>query len=655
MCGICGKLIFDSASQVSAEVVADMTRMMAHRGPNDEGLHVNGQVGLGHRRLSIVDLAGGHQPISNEEDSAWIVFNGEIYNHADLRKELEAKGHRYKTSTDTETILHAYEEYGVDCVHRLRGMFGFAIWDARHRSLLLARDRFGIKPLYYWRGADRISFSSEMKALLIDPDVDVSLDATALYDFFTFKFIPGPQTPFKEIRRLQPGHFMVVKDGRIQVERYWQPEFNGLSNRSRDDHLEELEHRFKDAIRENLMSEVPQGVFLSGGVDSSLITALMASIIDEPLRTFAVGFEEYQGFDESTYAEQVAAAFRTCHKTFFCRPSSFACLSDALWHIEEPLADAAMIPLYELCRQAARDVTVVHCGDGGDEGFGGYPRFYWDSYAGLYARVPDLLRRGVLAPAFSTLQRLPGPLREIGRRAEKFSKYTGLSRSARYTNWFTLINDDVKHALLTPDFLAEVGQHRSADVFESIFADAARLGMDSLGTNQYCELHSFVPDDLMLKSDKIAMAAGLEGRFPFLDHRLVEFGLSLPPSHQVGYRQLKVLLRQLLARYLPKNFVYRRKQGFEVPVNSWFRTELNTVLRDTIAADEVARDGILNSVYLDGMIRRLHAGDPAAGRQLFAVFVFQRWRKLFEHPKRACREHRNMLTNGAGLVSPSRP
>ncbi|EFK95596.1 asparagine synthase (glutamine-hydrolyzing), partial [sediment metagenome] len=583
------------------EIITDMARMMTHRGPNDEGFYVDGQVGLGHRRLSIIDLAGGHQPISNEDNSAWIVFNGEIYNHADLRRTLEAKGHQYRTSSDTETILHAYEEYGPDCVHRLRGMFAFAIWDARQRSLLLARDRFGIKPLYYWCGIDRMSFASEIKAILVDPDVDVSLDATALYDYFTFKFIPGPQTPFKEIRRLQPGHLMVVKDGRVRAERYWQPEFNGLSDRPCSVHLEELEGHLKEAIGEHLMSEVPQGVFLSGGVDSSLITALMAGIVEEPLRTFAIGFEGYRGFDESAYAEQVAATFGTNHKTFFCRPSSIACLSDVLWHIEEPLADAAMIPLYELCHQAAQEVTVVHCGDGGDEGFGGYPRFYWDGYAGFYGKVPDMLRRGILAPMFSALQGVPGPLREIGRRAEKFSKYAGLSQSARYTNWFTLVDDEAKHALLTPDFLAEVGQHRSSDVFESIFADAGRLGLDSLSTNQYCELHSFVPDDLMLKSDKIAMAAGLEGRFPFLDHRLVEFGLSLPPSHKVGFRQLKVLLRQLLARYLPKDFVYRRKQGFEVPVDSWFRAELDTELRNTIAAGEVATDGILNSAYIDGM------------------------------------------------------
>lgn len=637
MCGICGKLALDPEGVVDERLIRDMARIMAHRGPDDSGFHVRGRVGLGHRRLSIVDLAGGHQPIANEDGTVWIVFNGEIYNHAELRPTLESKGHRYKTRSDTETILHAYEEYGADCVRRLRGMFAFAIWDEREQCLFAARDRFGIKPFYYCQSEKSFSFASEMKALAIDPDIELTLDPVAIYDYFTFKFIPGPRTPWHEVKRLQPAHWLRAKDADVHVERYWQPEFNGLSQRSEAEHQEELEALLKESIREHRMSEVPQGVFLSGGIDSSLIVTLMSAICDEPIRTFSITFEEHPDFDEGGFARQVAGVCHTRHEAYNCSPESIGNLDEILWHVEEPLADPAMIPLYELCRQATSEVTVVHCGDGGDEGFGGYPRFYWDQYSPLAAAMPDFVRRRALAPLFRLGFAFPGKLKELSRRAEKFCTFAGLPPAERYMNWFTLIPDAVKHQILHPDFLEEVGQHRSAEVFEVVFADAATVGLDALGAKQYCELRSFIPDDLMLKSDKITMAAGLEGRFPFLDERLVEFGLSLPPGQKMSRTELKLPLKNLLAKYMPREFVYRRKQGFEVPVAAWFKGDLDETLRETIAESEAGQDHILNAKYLQEMVERLHQGDPVAGRQLFSVFMFQRWRTLFSSPRRTCR------------------
>lgn len=639
MCGICGKLALHPEGVVSSQLIRDMARMMAHRGPDDEGFYTNGRVGLGQRRLSIIDVAGGKQPIGNEDGTVWIVFNGEVYNHAEVRPGLEAKGHVYRTRTDTETILHAYEECGTECVKLLRGMFAFVIWDDKRQCLFAARDRFGIKPFYYWVNADHFAFASEMKALLIDPDIDVTLDPVAIYDYFTFMSIPSPRTPFREIQRLPQAHWLEVRDSQIRCERYWHPQFQGISHKSRQEHLEALESLMSNSIREHLMSEVPQGVFLSGGVDSSLIAALMSRLVNEPLRTFSIGFEEDRAYDESGFARQVAQKYGTQHHLFYCRPQSVDHLPDILWHIEHPLADASMIPLYELCHQANKEVTVVHCGEGGDEGFGGYGRFFWDRYAEAYGRVPESLRQNVAAPLCRLLQHLPEPVKELGRRGEKFSRFAGLPNCQRYASWFALIDEQTKHQLLTREFLEEVGRHRSWEVYERIFADAARLGLDALGEKQYCELHHFIPDDLMLKSDKVAMSASLEGRYPFLDHRLVEFGLALPPEHKIRGRQLKALLKDLLAKHMPPEFVYRGKQGFEVPVARWFRTSLDATLRETIAKGRAARTGILNTDYLAEMVRRLHRGDPAVGRQLFVVFTFLQWQNVFERPKTVCLDY----------------
>lgn len=639
MCGICGKYNVDPARPVVPELLRDMCTLMVHRGPDDAGVFAEGAIALGHRRLSIIDVAGGHQPISNGDGSVWIVFNGEIYNHLELRAELESRGYVYKTHSDTETILHAYAAWGSECVAKLRGMFAFAIWDARERSLFLARDHFGIKPLYYTQTADAFLFASELKALFLDDGVDETLDAIALYDYFTFNYIPTPRTPFRAIKKLPQAHWMRVRDGEVELQRYWTPAFDGITHKNEPETLEALESLLRDSVREQCMSEVPLGVFLSGGVDSTLLALLHAKLTDRPISTFAMGFEGRRGFDETRYAAAAAAASGADHHTFQCGPDSTQSLPDILWHLEEPLADAAMLPLHRLCHEASKQVTVVHCGDGADEIFGGYSRFYWDAVATGFGRVPGSVRRGLLAPGFRALQSMPGALKELGRRGEKFCTYAGHAPAARYMNWFTHIHDDIKHQLLHPDLLAEVGSHRSASVFEQLFDDARAVGLDAMGQRQYCELHNFVPDDLMLKSDKIAMSASLEGRFPFLDTRLVEFGLSLPVNQKMGARDLKVLLKKLLAKHMPPEFVNRRKQGFEVPVADWFRGQLNRDLREMVSELD-ARDGhLLNAAYVKGLVDRLDAGDPTASRPCFSLYIFAQWRRIFEHPRRKCREH----------------
>ena len=654
MCGICGKMLFDNGAPAPIGLVQDMATMLAHRGPNDEGFYAKGPVALGHRRLSIIDVSGGGQPISNANDSLWIIFNGEIYNHKEVRADLESKGYRYKTRTDTETILLAYEEYGADCVKRLNGMFAFAIWDERDRSLFIARDRFGIKPLYYRADQHGFAFASEVKALLVDENCDGGLCPEGVFDYFS-SFVFGTRTMFQDIHRLAPSHWMRVHDGKIDIERYYWPEIDSAVARvSEADNLEHLSQLFEAVVKDHMMSEVPQGAFLSGGVDSSLITIIMSRLMDDPVRTFSISFEGHKGFDESGYAQQVADAYKTEHHVYNCSPDKVALLPKVLWHLEEPLADAPTIALMMLCQEASKEVTVVHCGDGGDEGYGGYTRFYWDQYANMYNRIPAFMRKGLLTPLYRGLQGLPGEFRNFGRRAEKFTRFSELSPEQRYMTWFSNVPDTVKRQMLTPAFMTQVGGHESVEIFDQLFSEARKLELDHLGTRQYADLYNFVSHSLMLKGDKIAMSAGLEGRFPWLDHRLVDFGLSLPQNQKMSRTQLKIPPRKLLARHMPADFVWRRKQGFGVPIEDWFKGALKESLAEAISDEATRDDGILNGAHLREMAGELHQGNPHVWPFLWCAYVFQQWRKVYSRPREVCREHLRTTTDPFTLARTSR-
>ena len=649
MCGICGKLIFDPAASVDPGLIDGMTRIIAHRGPDGAGVHLDGPLGLGHRRLSIVDVAEGAQPMHSADGALTVVFNGEIYNHPELKARFEAQGAVYRTRCDTESILHAYEAHGRDCVHHLDGMFAFALWDARKRALFCARDRFGIKPFYYRHGKASFSFASEMKSLLLDPECDDTLDPLALYDYFTFKFVPGPRTPFTAIQQLPPAHTLWLEDGRVDLARYWTPRAEPLDPADiASDRLEDLEALLTKAIAAHRMSDVPQGLFLSGGVDSTLIALLMRDISEEPLHSFSMSFPGFGGFDESRYANEAAKAAGAIHTVFECPPDIVDELPRALWHVESPLADAAMLPLSALCRAARDSVTVIHCGDGGDEAFGGYTRFYWDQFAEGVGRIPKALRNGGMLPLAALMQTFPGRAGELGRRIEKFTRFAGLEPAARYAQWFTFFPDAVKHAVLHPDVIAAAGAHRSGDLFEHLFMEAADAGWEGLARQQYTELHSFIPDDLMLKSDKIAMAWGLEGRFPLLDHRVVEFGLNMPAHEKVDRRTLKKPLRSLLMRRMPAAFVNRPKQGFEVPVSDWFRGAWRERLMDTLSPAALKGDSLLNEHGAAQLLADFERGDPSAGRRLFILFAFQEWRRVFTPAGKVCREAISSGDNGAG-------
>ncbi len=638
MCGICGKLNFDREKPVEQRLLNGMCQLLAHRGPNDEGLYFDGPLGLGHRRLSIIDIAGGRQPLSNEDDTIWIVFNGEIYNHSELRKELEEKGHRFRTRCDTETIVHAFEEFGFECVTRLRGMFAFAIWDSNRKTLFCARDRFGIKPLYYRLGRQSFSFASEVKPLLLDDECEDLLDTHGVFDYFT-SFVFGERTMFGDIRRLLPSHWLSICEGQVRTQRYWWPEIDTeVQRRTPEQNLEALDALLREVVADHMMSEVPQGTFLSGGVDSSLTTILMSQLVDQPLKTFTISFSGHRGFDESRYAKEVADAYRTEHRVLECTPNHISLLPEVLWSLEEPLADAPTIALLMLCREASKEVTVVHCGDGGDEAFGGYTRFYWDQYAGMYNRIPAPVRSMLLMPAYRGLQHLPGPFRNFGRRAEKFSGFCSLPDARRYMTWFSNVPETVKHRMLTQDFLLSNDDYDSAANFEQLFQEGRDLGLSALGIRQYHDLYAFCPHSLLLKGDKLTMSAGIEGRYIWLDDRIVNFGLSLPDEQKMGLLHIKLAPRRLLERYMSKEFVWRKKQGFAVPIEDWFKGALKESLDEAVSDAATSQDGVLDGRYLQRLVRELHAGNPHVWPYLWVAYVYQQWRGAFTAPKATCRE-----------------
>jgi asparagine synthase (glutamine-hydrolysing) len=638
MCGICGKISLDLERPVEERLIHDMATLIAHRGPDDEGFYVKGPIGLGHRRLSIIDVAGGHQPIANEDGSKWIIFNGEIYNHRELRKELSAKGHQFKTNTDTEAILHAYEEYGLDCPQKLNGMFAFAIWDERERSLFLARDRFGIKPLYYRIDNGALAFASEVKALLVDPECDETLNEEAIFDYFS-SFVFDTKTMFKAIHRLAPAHSLLLKNGTPYIERYWQPEIDiEVARQSEEENLRYLEHLFRSVTEEHLMSEVPQGAFLSGGVDSSLTTIQMSTLLDEPVNTFCIGFAGHGDFDESRYAQQVADRFQTNHHLYQCTPYHVDLLDKVLWHLEEPLADGPTIALMLLAQESRKHVSVVQCGDGGDEAFAGYVRYYADQYADAYNQIPEGLRSGLALPFFKALRHAPNPLRKFGRRAEKFSRSSELPRAARYLDAFANVPGAVKEQMLHPDFLSRMGDYRSTSVVEKLFAEAQSLNLDPVAALQYQDLYNFSAHSLMLKGDKIPMSVGLEGRYPWLDHRIVNFGLSLPRAQKIRCLKTKIPPRKLLEKHMPRDFTWRGKQGFALPIEEWFKDSLQSNLNEIIQRQESDDAPRLNKPFLKELLQNLHAGDPHVWPYLWTVYVYDKWTHIFEHPREKCLE-----------------
>jgi asparagine synthase (glutamine-hydrolysing) len=623
MCGIAGKLYFESGRLVEREVLERMNAVLAHRGPDDAGIRCEGPVGLAHRRLSIIDLSpAGHQPMANEDETIWIVFNGEIYNFLDLRPDLAARGHRFRSNTDTEVILHLYEDHGTDCLRFLRGMFAFAIWDGPRRQLFLARDRLGKKPLCYQQDLQAFRFASEAKAILQDPDVQARPDPASLSQYLTFGYVPSPGSAFLGFRKLAPGHFLTCRDGRVEVVRYWRLRRDQKHRRSEDDWCHEIVARLEEAVRLRLISDVPLGAFLSGGIDSSVVVAMMSRVSSAPVKTFSIGFEEPE-YDELAYARDVAQRFGTEHHELVVRPDAVAILPKLAWHYDEPFGDSSAVPTYYVAEMTRRYVTVALNGDAGDENFGGYDRYVANLLAAGFDRWPGA---GVLRHAIRWGLRRWRP---VGRRTSVLYRgrrfLDGLTETPerRYARWFCHFYGDRRRELLTPEFQATAGDADELTAMLDLYraTDAPDFGDATLGV----DASLYLPDDLLVKVDIASMIHSLEARSPFLDHEFMEFAATIPFDLKVRGRAKKYILKRALAGLLPDSILHRPKMGFGVPIDRWLRQDLRELLRDTLLSPRAVGRGYFDARVVGRMVDEHIQGRASWHYLLWTLLMLELW------------------------------
>ncbi|TDI30562.1 MAG: asparagine synthase (glutamine-hydrolyzing) [Acidobacteria bacterium] len=610
MCGIVGMLANSSPPWLSRQVLENMTSAIRHRGPDDSGIYFSAPVALGHRRLSIIDVAGGHQPMSNGDESIWLVFNGEIYNHGKLRCSLADAGHEYKSSCDTETILHLYAEYGLDFVKHLEGMFALALWDSARKRLILARDRIGIKPLYYsHQGADLL-FASEIKALKTVPGLKLEVDPQALDSFLALQYIPGPGTIYKEVKKLPPGHMLIIENGRTRLEAYW--ELNPTTPpASFEEGCHLLRKALEQAISDRLMSDVPLGAFLSGGVDSSLIVAMMVKQSRLPVQTFTIGFEGGGWHSETPFAQEMATYLGTDHHVQMVEALDLQSLLQEVVHqFDEPLADVAAIPTLLLSRYARRSITVCLTGEGADELFAGYRRYRAERLMAHFPVWGGAVARG--------MGRLLAPV--SGGRGDRFMAGLGLPAPDRFLHLRTVIPPGLRRRLLLP----AVREHLPEDYLSNRFAThfQARSGLNAHLT---ADLKEWLPDDLLMKVDKMSMLTSLEARVPFLDHRVVEIATGFPANWKLHKGNDKLLLRRVAREYLPASIMNRPKHGFMPPVSKWLAGELRPFVESTLMTPEAASWTFLDQHETQAVVNRYMAGDKRLFLAVWLLLNLEIW------------------------------
>jgi asparagine synthase (glutamine-hydrolysing) len=625
MCGIAGIVASDRLEPADHDRVARMRDVISHRGPDDAGTFLDEQAGLGHRRLSIVDLAAGHQPLSNEDDTIWIVFNGEIYNHAGIRARLETAGHRYKTRSDTETIVHAYEQWGDACVDHLRGMFAFALWDRPRRRLLLARDRLGVKPLYWAMAGNRLLFGSEIKAILESGLVRAEANEAALPELLGTRYLSGAETLFKGIRRLLPGHTLVFEHGALSTRSYWDVPVGrtaeDLAGLSDEDMVRRFRELLEEAVRIRLMADVPLGMFLSGGLDSSAIAAMMAPMIDRPLKTFSVAFKE-TAFSELDYARQVASAIKAdAHEIVIDDQDFFGALPRLIWHEDEPLAHPSSVPLYFVSALAREHVKVVLTGEGSDEllaGYGKYPRALvnWRA-ASAYGAVPAPLRHWI---SETLVPHLPSRLGRYARRS-----FLAMPRTpeAMFFDNFAAIGLKRQGSLLAPRFASQATPERAYGTSRAFF-DAPNGSSTTLDRLLYTDLKTYLVE-LLMKQDQMSMAASIESRVPFLDQRLVEFAAALPARMKLRGFKTKWILREAVRGILPAGILARRKMGFPVPFAVWMKGPWSSLARDVLLDSRSRGRGIIEPAAVERLIAAHSAGKTDGGDALWSLLNLELW------------------------------
>jgi asparagine synthase (glutamine-hydrolysing) len=625
MCGIVGYVNAGSKG-INREILQKMNQCIVHRGPDEDGFYVNGSVGLAMRRLSIIDLAGGQQPIFNGDRTKAIVFNGEIYNFQELREDLEKRGHKFYTNSDTEAIVHLYDEFGADCVQHLRGMFAFAIWDETDKSLFIARDRVGKKPLLYSHQPNGdLIFGSEFTTLLAHPDISREVDYEAIDSYLSYLCVPAPQTAFKKIRKLEPAHWLRWKDGRIETKRYWQPDFSRKIKISEEEAIEETTRIVREATKMRMIAEVPLGAFLSGGVDSSTIVALMAQESSQPVKTFSIGFEE-QDFSELKYAKRVAEHVGAEYNEFVVRPNALEVIPKLVEHYGEPYADSSAIPTYYVSKETRKFVTVALNGDGGDESFAGYERHAAMQIAELYHRFPKFLRKALIESPINMI-----PTSELKksrvRDAKRFLQAASLSKTERYFRWMSTFDRNAKKTLYTKDFANTVAEQNPSVFLDTWFAKANGSGI--LDATLLTDQMTYLPNDLLVKVDIASMANSLEARSPFLDHKVIEFAASLPENLKMQRFETKSLLKKVAARLVPKEVIYRRKMGFGVPVGNWFRGEMKGFVRDILLSEKALNRGVIKPEILQKYVNEHTNAERDHAFQIWTLLMLELWFQRF--------------------------
>lgn len=641
MCGIAGILQCDLRAPVDHGVIHAMCDAIVHRGPDDEGVYVNGPVGLGMRRLSIIDLAGGHQPVHNEDKTIWVVFNGEIYNFPELRPDLEKRGHRFYTHTDTEVIVHLYEEHGAACVEKLRGMFAFVIFDERNQRLLLARDRLGIKPLHYAEFNGQLLFGSEMKSLLAAAPGLKEVNCEALLQYLYFGYIPDPLTAFKNIRKLPPGHVLEWTDGRASIKQYWDlPAYGTHEPRTEEGCLEELEARLAEAVRIRLIADVPLGALLSGGVDSSLVVALMARASSRPVKTFSIGFTR-QDFNEAQHARLVAERFGAEHHELVVEPKIGETLDALTRSLEEPFGDSSMIPTYHISRLAREHVTVALSGDGGDELFCGYERYGAYMRRRAFEALPEPVRSAYRHWIFPSIPRsAPG---------RKLAYHVSLPWDERYLDLIAFVPSFERQTrLLTEDFRRQAGGGDPLAGFRQILRSAP--AKDPLSKVLYLDTKTYLPGDILTKVDRMSMATSLEARVPLLDHHFVELATSLPSRWKLRGTNQKYILKKLAERVgVPKEAIYRPKQGFAMPLVHWIRNEFKEELPRLLLEKKTLGRGYFEPAGVQQLIKEHQSGARDHSARIWRLMILELWHRNFLEPLTSHESQPMALASATGL------
>jgi asparagine synthase (glutamine-hydrolysing) len=622
MCGIAGFADRGAGSPSRREadfsLVHRMCEVIRHRGPDDEGIHVEPGVGLGMRRLSIIDLSTGHQPIHNEDEAIWLVFNGEIYNYRELRTELEQAGHRFYTASDTETIVHAYEQWGEACFRRLRGMFGIAIWDRRSRTLLLARDRAGIKPLHYAERGDRLFFGSELKSLLAAGAVDGTIDLESLDHYLSFLYTPRDRSIFKGVNKLPPGHLLRWHDGQSSIRAFWQIDARESFRGTADEAAEELRRVMAGAVRSHMVSDVPLGAFLSGGVDSSAVVGFMAEASERPVKTFSIGFDDPE-FDELEHARAVAKHFATEHHEFVVRPDALGILDQLIGHFDEPFADSSAIPTWYVSEIARRHVTVVLSGDGGDELFGGYDRYLPHPRVARFDRLPIPGRRGIASAVW--------PLLPHGVQGKNFLRHVARDDNGRFLESIALFREDEKDALYTASFRGQLNGTRAEerlgrhfDRFDGLPAQSRMMRFD---------FETYLPEDVLTKVDRMSMAHSIESRVPLLDNEVIDFAATLPTNLKIHHGRRKHVMKEALRGLVPTAILDRKKQGFGVPLGAWFRGGLTDVFADVLGSARTRQRGYFEPAFINRIVQEHLSGRRDHTLQLWQLLVFELWHRHY--------------------------